>query len=336
PCHNEAPSIAAVVHQFQLALPGSIIVVADNGSTDDTAERARDAGAQVVFEPRLGKGYAVRKLFADVEADIYVLIDGDGECDPGSAPEMVRLISDGSCDMVVGRRESPQDTKSYRPGHEFGNGSLTWIFQKLFQLNITDTLSGYRVMSRRFVKSLPMRAAGFEIEVELNAHAAIVGVNVVEVPTTFVGRPYGDSSKLSTFGDGARILRLNLRLFRDARPTLAFTFIAAPWFLITIWSAFVVASNYAEAGQLLSLPNLILGFISFMVALMLEMAGITMERITRNRNEAVLLAYLAQLAPCPISHGSANRSSERIHDAHVLLEHATPTDSADPHDSPHA
>lgn len=319
PCHNEAPSIAAVVRGFQQALPGAIIVVADNGSTDDTAERARDAGAQVIFETRIGKGRAVRKLFADVEADIYVLADGDGECDPSSAPEMVRLVADGTCDMVVGRRESTDDA-SYRPGHRFGNWSLTWIFQRLFQLNITDTLSGYRVISRRLVKSLPLRAAGFEIEVELNAHAAIIGVNVVEVPTDFAGRPFGDHSKLSTFRDGARILRLNLRLFRDARPALAFSLLAFPWVLITIWCAVIVAKNYAQAGQVVSLPNLIAGFIAFMVALMLGMAGINMERITRNRNETVLLAYLAQVAPCPISHTSHNRSSERIRDVRARAD----------------
>lgn len=316
PCHNEAPSIASVIRDYQQALPDAIIVVADNASTDNTAEIARDCGAQVVFESRPGKGRAVRKLFADVDADIYVLVDGDGECDPAAAPEMVQLVANGTCDMVVGRRMEPDDATSYRRGHRLGNAMLTWIFQKLFGLNITDTLSGYRVMSRRMVKSLPSRATGFEIEAELNAHAAVVGVNVAEVPTSFVGRPFGDESKLNTYRDGIRILRLNLRLFRDARPSLAFSALALPWVAATLWCLYVVINNYIAAGQVISLPNLMAGFIAFMVALMVGMAGITMERITRNRNEAVMLVYLMYPAPCPISHGTANRSDARIADAH--------------------
>lgn len=316
PAHNEARAIQDVVGSFRRVLPSAIIVVADNGSTDDTAELARDAGAQVIFEPRLGKGRAVRKLFADVDADIYVLADGDGECDPSCASEMIQLVANGTCDMVIGRREEPGVENSYRKGHRFGNLLLTWIFQKLFQLNITDTLSGYRVMSRRIVKSLPSRASGFEVEAELNAHAAVVGVHVVEVPAPFVGRPFGDASKLNTYRDGMRILRLNLRLYRDARPSAAFTALALPWVIATIWCAYVVINNYATAGQVVSLPNLMAGFIAFMVALMVAMAGITMERITRNRNEAVLLAYLAQPPPCPVSHGTANRSAQRIADIH--------------------
>lgn len=306
PCHDEAPSIAQVIRDFRQALPGALIVIADNASTDQTAQIAEREGAFVIPEVRLGKGRAVRRLFADVDADIYVLADGDGECDASAAPRMVQMVANGTCEMVIGKREADNSERTYRPGHRLGNASLTWIFQKLFKLDITDTLSGYRVMSRRLVKSLPSRAVGFEIEAELNAHSAVMDVNVAEVPTRFVGRPFGDESKLSTVRDGTRILRLNLRLFRDARPSLAFSLLSIPWFLATLWCAFVVWRNYDQAGTIISIPNLMGGFVFFMIALMLLVAGMTMERITRNRNEAVLLAYLAQ--PAPFGVGNAYRS----------------------------
>lgn len=311
PCHNESLAIAAVVHDFHAALPDALVVVADNASADDTAAVAREAGALVVSEPRIGKGWAVRKLFADVDADVYLLTDGDGECDPGSAEQMVQLVADGSCDMVIGSRRSPDGVSSYRPGHRLGNATLTWIFQQLFDFQITDTLSGYRAISRRVVKSFPSRAIGFELEAELNAHAAVVGVNVAEVPTVFRGRPFGDQSKLSTIRDGIKILRLNLRLFRDARPSLAFMTLSLPWFLITIWCLTVALRNYLESGSIISLPNLIAGLIAFMIFLMVLMAGITMERITRNRNEVLLLAYLSQPGTCQISHDMQPHASAR-------------------------
>ena len=301
PCHNEEPSIAQVISDFRKALPEAIIVVADNASTDRTASIASELGAYVVPVPQLGKGRAVRKLFSDVDADIYVLADGDGECDPSAAPTMVGMVASGTYEMVIGKRMTDPELQQYRRGHRLGNAILTWIFQKLFELEITDTLSGYRAMSRRLVKTLPSRSVGFEIEAELNAHGAIIDVPVAEVPTAFIGRPHGDSSKLSTYKDGWRILRLNLRLFRDARPTLAFTLLSTPWLLATAWCLLVVLRNYADAGMVVSLPNLIGGFVFFMVALMLMIAGLMMERITRNRNEAVLLAFLAQPSARPIS-----------------------------------
>lgn len=318
PCHNEAPSIAQVIRDFRKALPKALIVVADNASTDQTAQIAEREGAAVIPEMRLGKGRAVRRLFADVDADIYVLADGDGECDASVAPSMVAMVADGRCEMVIGKRIADEAERTYRPGHRLGNASLTWIFQKLFKLEITDTLSGYRVISRRLVKSLPSRAQGFEIEAELNAHSAVMDVNIAEVPTRFVGRPAGDDSKLSTVKDGTRILRLNLRLFRDARPSFAFTALAVPWFLATLWCAFVVWRNYHEAGTIISIPNLMGCFVFFMIGLTLLKAGITMERITRNRNEAVLLAYLAQPAPYQVS--SMLRTPGRAHSTVVARQ----------------
>lgn len=314
PCHNEARAIATVVRDFQAALPDALVVVADNASEDDTAAVASAAGALVVSEPRIGKGWAVRKLFADVDADVYLLTDGDGECDPGSAKQMVQLVADGNCDMVIGSRRSPDGVSSYRPGHRLGNATLTWIFQRLFDFQITDTLSGYRAISRRVVKSFPSRAIGFELEAELNAHAAVVGVNVAEVPTVFHGRPFGDPSKLSTIRDGMKILRLNLRLFRDARPALAFMILSIPWLLITVWCLTVALRNYLESGSIISLPNLIAGLIAFMIFLMVLVAGITMERVTRNRNEVLLLAYLSQPGACQISHEALQNDVGRTGD----------------------
>ena len=204
----------------------------------------------MIPEIRLGRA-AVPSTLCRCRRRYLCFADGDGECDASVAPSMVAMVADGQCEMVIGKRIADETERTYRPGHRLGNASLTWIFQKLFKLDITDTLSGYRVISRRLVKSLPSRAQGFEIEAELNAHSAVMDVNIAEVPTRFVGRPAGDDSKLSTVKDGTRILRLNLRLFRDARPSLAFTLLAIPWFLATLWCAFVVWRNYDEAGTII-------------------------------------------------------------------------------------
>ena len=299
PCHNEEHTIGNVIRRFRQELPGATVVVADNASTDETAVAAWKAGAQVIFEPRLGKGEAVRRLLADVDADYYVLIDGDDTMDSRVAPEMLRLVSDEGYDMVVGKRVTPAGEQDvYRRGHRFGNGFLTWVFQKLFKLEITDTLSGYRVLSRRFVKSFPVSSAGFEIEAELNAHAAVIGVPLCEVPAKYVSRPPESSQpKLSTFSDGARILRRNLRLFRDARPFLAFWLLALPWFIFAALMIQLSLEEFFRNGEVIRSPRLLVGIGSFLVALLLWMAGMIMERITRNRNEIIRLAYLAIRGP---------------------------------------
>ncbi len=299
PCHNEEDTIGNVIRRFRQELPGAIVVVADNGSTDDTALAAREAGAQVIFEPRLGKGEAVRRLLADIDADYFVLIDGDDTMDSRVAPEMLRLVSDEGYDMVVGKRVTPSgEPDIYRRGHRFGNKFLTWVFQKLFKLEITDTLSGYRVMSRRFVKSFPASSVGFEIEAELNAHAAVIGVPLCEVPANYVSRPPESSqAKLSTFSDGTRILRRNLRLFRDARPSLAFSLLALPWLVLAMLMIQLSLDEFLINGEVIRSSRLLVGIGSFLVALLLWMAGIIMERITRNRNEVIRLAYLAINGP---------------------------------------
>ncbi|HCK78735.1 MAG TPA: glycosyl transferase, partial [Actinobacteria bacterium] len=207
PCFNEEKTVGRVVEDFLRVLPDCIVVIADNNSTDDTARAARAAGAIVITERRRGKGMAVRKLLADVDAECFVMVDGDATYDAASAIEMTRLVLEESYDMVIGVRKTPEDGgEEYRSGHRFGNAILTWIFKSLFGLPISDTLSGYRAMSRRFAKTFPGSPEGFEVEAELNVHAAVMEAPVAEVPTTYIARPIGSSSKLRTYRDGWRIL----------------------------------------------------------------------------------------------------------------------------------
>jgi glycosyltransferase involved in cell wall biosynthesis len=293
PCHNEEHAIATVVRAFRTALPGAEVTVADNASTDRTAELARAAGARVISEPRQGKGFAVRRLFTDVEADCYVLVDGDATYEALAAPDLVRIVLADGVDMVVGARVSEAgDATAYRRGHRLGNAVLTWIFHRLFKLPIEDTLSGYRVLSRRFVKSFPAGSTGFDVEAELNAHAAVVGVPVSEVRTRYIARPEGSESKLDTYRDGWHILRRNLRLFRDARPSLAFSLLALPWLLVAIYLVARAGQGYLDTGTVPHFPSLIAGVGSFIVAANLWVAGLVMERVTRNRNEVIRIAYL--------------------------------------------
>lgn len=298
PCHNEEASVGIVVADFAAALPGATIVVADNASTDGTADAARAAGAQVVVEPRPGKGLAVRRLLADVEADCYVMVDGDATYDAASAPALVQLVLGGGNDMVNGARAADATSAgTYRRGHALGNAVLTWIFQKLFRLPLQDTLSGYRAMSRRFVKSFPTGATGFEIEAELNAHAATLGVPVAELQTRYGARGEGSQSKLNTYRDGVRILRRNLRLFRDARPWLAFLVLALPWALAAAPLLWIAFSEYFQTGLVTRFPSLVAGTGFLVIALVIAVSGLIMERITRNRTEVVRLAYLSFAAP---------------------------------------
>lgn len=322
PCRNEAITIAKVVSDFHEALPGCRVVVADNASTDDTAARARDAGADVVVEPRRGKGNAVLRLFSDVDADCYVLVDGDATYDAQAAPRLVSAVLDDGIDMVVGARVETEELTSYRKGHRLGNALLTWIFRSLFRFEIEDTLSGYRAFSQRFVKSFPGMATGFEIEAELNAHAATAGVAYAEMPTWYRARPDGSQSKLSTYRDGVRILRRNLRLFRDCRPFLSFLALAAPWFLVSVGLAIPVLNQYVATGLVPKFPSLIASVGCFLVALNLAVAGMVLDRVTRSRIEAVRLAYLALPPPTrrqPMAGrvAPAGHAAERVREADV-------------------
>lgn len=300
PCHNEEKTIGDVVAGFSAALPGASVVVADNNCTDGTAAVATAHGAQVITESRPGKGFAVRRLLADIEADCYVMIDGDATYDAASAPQMVELVLDQGIDMVNGARQTVgEESEAYRPGHTLGNTVLTWIFQRLFGLQIQDTLSGYRVMSRRFVKSFPTGAEGFEIEAELNAHAATLGVPIAEVQTPYYSRPEGSESKLNTYRDGVRILRRNLRLFRDARPSLAFFLLSLPWLIIAGVLLAIAFAEYFSTGIVTRFPSLIFGVGALVVGALIIITGLILERVARNRVEASRLAYLAIPPPNP-------------------------------------
>jgi glycosyltransferase involved in cell wall biosynthesis len=303
PCHNEEQTVGIVVRDFRAALPGARIVVVDNASTDATGEEAVRAGAVVLREPRAGKGFAVRRLLGDVEADCYLLVDGDATYDATAAPDMVRMVLEQGIDMVNGARvTAPEDRALERPGHRFGNQVLSTIFSSLFRLRLTDTLSGYRAMSRRFVKSFPTRAKGFEIETELNVHCAALDASVVEVPTVYRARGEGSASKLNTWKDGRRILRRNLRLFRDARPLLAFSLLAVPWFGLAVALVQAAVREYAETGQVTRFPSLIAGVAAFIVSVQLVVSGSVLERVARNREEAVRLAYLREPAAAVSRH----------------------------------
>lgn len=303
PCHNEEQTVSTVVRDFRAALPGARIVVVDNASTDATGDVAVREGAIVLREPRAGKGFAVRRLLGDVEADCYLLVDGDATYDASAAPDMVRLVLEQGVDMVNGARiTAPEDRALERKGHRFGNLALSWIFSSLFRLRLTDTLSGYRAMSRRFVKSFPTRAKGFEIETELNVHCAALDASVIEVPTVYRARGQGSESKLNTWRDGRRILRRNLRLFRDARPLLAFSLLAVPWFALAIGLVQAAVREYVETGKVTQFPSLIAGVAAFIVTVQLVVSGMVLERVARNREEAVRLAYLREPAAAVSRH----------------------------------
>lgn len=298
PCYNEESTIRRVISDFRQALPGSQIIVADNNSTDNTHQLAQEAGALVLSEGRQGKGFALRRLLADVDADCYVMVDGDGTYDASTARAMVDQVLLHGSDMVNGERvKGAGQEAAYRRGHELGNTVLTWIFQKLFGLPLKDTLSGYRAMSRRFVKSFPTGATGFEIEAELNAHAAVLDVPVSEIPGTYLERPAGSTSKLNTYRDGLQITRRNLRLFRDARPNLAFFLLSLPWWIVAATLTWIALSEYWSTGVVTRFPSLIAGVSCLVIAVLLTIAGSIMERVARNRIEAVRLAYLAYPAP---------------------------------------
>lgn len=299
PCHNEAITVERVVESFISALPGCSVIVVDNASTDDTAARARRAGAKVLVEPRPGKGFAVHRLFSDVDAACYVMVDGDATYDPLAAPALVALVLDQGVDMAIGARRaiSEKAGAAYRSGHRFGNWLLTSVFQRLFGFQIDDTLSGYRAFSHRFVKTFPGMATGFEIEAELNAHAASTGVSYAEIETEYGARPVDSHSKLSTYSDGFRILRRNLRLYRDWKPALSFSVLALPWALFALLLLAPVLRDYINLGVVPRFPSLIAAVGCFLVALNLVVAGAILERTTRNRVEAVRLAYLRLPGP---------------------------------------
>jgi len=296
PCYNEEAAIAATVAGFRDALPGATVYVYDNNSRDRTCEVAAAAGAMVRTERQQGKGHVVRRMFADVDADVYVMADGDLTYDPKAAPEMVALLVAEQLDMVVGTRKH-EAKDAYRGGHVLGNRLFTGLLARLFGRSFTDIFSGYRVFSRRFVKSFPVLSSGFEIETEISVHALELRMPVGEVETVYASRPEGSHSKLSTFSDGWRILKTIVTLYRIERPVLFFGSIGALLLLAALLLAVPLIVTYVHTGLVPRVPTAILVTGMTIVAVLCFFAGLILDTVTRGRREVRRLAYLAQPAP---------------------------------------
>lgn len=296
PCYNEAAAVATVVADFRKALPAAEIYVYDNNSRDNTAAVAREAGAIVRVERRQGKGHVVRRMFADVEADIYVLVDGDATYDAPSAPRMIDKLLEEHLDMVVGLRID-QSQAAYRLGHRTGNRMLTGFLSSTFGQDFKDILSGYRVFSRRFVKSFPVLSDGFEIETELAVYALELSLPVAEVETPYYARPEGSFSKLNTWRDGFRILGTMLKLYRSERPLRFFTVIGILLALAAITLAIPIVVTFIETGLVPRLPTAVLSMGLTIMAMLSVSSGLVLDTVTRGRREMKMLAYLSQPAP---------------------------------------
>jgi glycosyltransferase involved in cell wall biosynthesis len=296
PCYNEEAAIGKVVADFRALLPRAAIYVYDNNSTDRTLEVARAAGALVRREAQQGKGNVVRRMFADVDADIYVLVDGDATYDaPSAVPMIVRLVEE-HLDMVVAARMH-RDEAAYRRGHRAGNRLLTWFVASIFRVNFTDILSGYRVFSRRFVKSFPVLSGGFEIETELSVHALELELPVAEVATPYYPRPRGSHSKLNTWRDGYRILSTILKMYRSERPLSFFTGLGIALAIASVGLAIPIFVTFLQEGIVPRIPTAILSTGLMLLAFLSIASGLVLDTVTRGRREMKLLAYLAQRAP---------------------------------------
>ena len=296
PCYNEEATIAATVAGFREALPDAAIYVYDNNSGDRTREIAAKSGAIVRSERQQGKGHVVRRMCADVEADVYVMADGDLTYDPASAPEMASLLLADQLDMVVGTRRH-EAAAAYRGGHVLGNRLFTGLLAGLFGRSFNDIFSGYRVFSRRFVKSFPVLSSGFEIETEMSVHALELRMPVGEVETRYLARPEGSESKLSTYGDGWRILKTIATLYRVERPTLFYGGIGALLLLAALILSIPLVTTYLETGLVPRVPTAILVTGMSIVAVLCFFAGLILDTVTRGRRETRRLAYLSLEAP---------------------------------------
>ena len=296
PCYNEEAAIAETVAGFRAALPDAAIYVYDNNSRDRTVELARAAGAIVRTERQQGKGHVVRRMFADIDADVYVMADGDLTYDPKAAPEMVRMLLADQLDMVVGTRQH-EAVDAYRGGHVLGNRLFTGLLSGLFGRSFSDIFSGYRIFSRRFAKSFPVLSAGFEIETEMSVHALELRMPVGELATAYGARPEGSTSKLSTWRDGWRILRTIGTLYRVERPVLFYGGIGVLLMLAAIVLAVPLVLTYLDIGLVPRLPTAILVTGMTIVAVLCVFAGLILDTVTRGRREMRRLAYLSHPAP---------------------------------------
>jgi glycosyltransferase involved in cell wall biosynthesis len=296
PCYNEDAAIGVVVKDFRAALPDAAIYVYDNNSKDKTAERAREAGAVVRTEMRQGKGNVVRRMFADIEADVYVLVDGDDTYDAFAAPALVQKLIDDGYDIVSGRRIATAQA-AYRAGHVLGNRLLTGLTALMFRVQLADLLTGYRIMSRRFVKSFPFTAEGFGIETELTVHAVRMLVPMVEVDTRYKERPEGSVSKLNTYRDGFRILMTIGSLVREERPLIFFTGIFALLAIVSLAIGLPVIIQYFHSGLVPRLPTALLSTGLMVLAFLSLASGLILDTVTRGRWELKRTSYLAIPGP---------------------------------------
>lgn len=292
PCYNEEVTIGAVVNDFRQTLADATIYVFDNNSSDRTIACAREAGAIVNTVREQGKGNVIRRMFADIEADIYVLVDGDGTYDASAAPTLIKELAGHGLDMVVASRTS-DEREAYRPGHRFGNWLLTVCVMMIFGRSLTDMLSGYRVFSRRFVKSFPAHASGFETETELTVHAYELRMPASEIKTVYRSRPPGSTSKLNTYRDGLRILLTIIRLFKAEKPLI---FFAIGFILCAVTSVILAVpllETYLKTGLVPRLPTALLSASLMLFGTLLLTCGIVLNTVTRGRMEIKRLAYLA-------------------------------------------
>src|SRR3954464_6227682 len=296
PCYNEEAAIAKVVADFRAALPGATVYVYDNNSRDQTVARAQAAGAVVRNELRQGKGNVVRRMFADIEADIYVLVDGDDTYDAGASPRMIACMIEDGADLLTARRVHV-DAAAYRPGHVLGNRMLTGLTAVLFRVHLSDMLSGYRIFSRRFVKSFPFTAEGFAIETELTIHAVRLMMPMSEMDTRYKERPIGSGSQLNTYRDGFRILGTIFYLMREERPLMFFSVVALLFAAVAVIIGAPVVSDYVHTGLVPRLPTAVLATGLMVIAFLSLTCGLILDTVTRGRWEAKRMAYLSIPGP---------------------------------------
>jgi glycosyltransferase involved in cell wall biosynthesis len=299
PCYNEEKAIGAVVRKFRAAVPEAAVYVYDNNSQDRTVAEAKAAGAIVRSQPLQGKGNVVRRMFADVEADVYVMTDGDETYHAPSAPSMIGKLVEENLDMVVGSRLRTGHQGAFRPGHHLGNRLLTGTVAWLFGNRLQDMLSGYRVFSRRFVKSFPAISTGFEIETELTVHALSLHLPLAEIETPYGARPEGSVSKLRTYRDGFHILKMIVLLFKEEKPLAFFSLIFGVLALTSLILALPIIDTFMQTGMVPRFPTAILSTGIMLLAFLSLFSGFILDAVTRARREAKLMNYMAYPGPSP-------------------------------------
>jgi glycosyltransferase involved in cell wall biosynthesis len=292
PCYNEARTISGVIHELRSVLPEASLYVYDNNSHDDTADLAKKAGAIVRSEKRQGKGYVVRRMFSDIDADVYVMLDGDATYNACDLPKMVALLTNDFYDMVVGCRVA-QNEQAYRHGHNVGNKIFNTLLKVCFNSPFTDIFSGYRVFSRRFVKSFVQNSKKFEIETDLSLHALELGMPVAEIPTPYYKRPEGSFSKLSTYKDGLRILRRIIILLKDVRPLLFYSGFSLLFLIGSLFIGIPVILDFFQTGLVERLPSAVLAASLMIVSLLSLTAGLILDSVAKMRRDAKKLTYLS-------------------------------------------